>query len=204
MTNGESIVINLAARYAAAFGIMAISNKINQAVVTQEDNKYNVEVYEDFDPAFEEVTMSFGTDSNRIELSFAKMLEGTDDNNIYAPPLMMNFSREKSLIETQVSGGDAIVIERWGTKPWNIEIRGVLIDVENRNYPSKKIDQLCRLFDHNNVIEVEGVQFIEKNIKNIYLKDVSITPVEGFQDTMQFTLNASSINEVGFTLINPD
>lgn len=204
MTNGESIVINLAARYAAAFGIMAISNKINQVVVTQEDNKYNVEVYEDFDPDFEEVKFSFGDSNNPTDLFFAKMLEGSGDDTIYAPPLMMNFSREKSLIETQVSGGDAIVIERWGTKPWNIEIRGVLIDVENRKYPSKKIEQLCRLFEHNNTIAVIGQQFYEKNIKNIYLKDVSITPVEGFQDTMQFTLNASSINEVGFTLINPD
>ncbi len=60
MINGESIVINLAARYAAAFGIMAVSNKINQVVVTQEDNKYNIEVYEDFDPDFEEVKFSFG------------------------------------------------------------------------------------------------------------------------------------------------
>ncbi len=68
----------------------------------------------------------------------------------------------------------------------------------------KKVEQLCRLFEYNNTIAVVGQQFYEKNIKNIYLKDVSITLVEGFQDTMQFTLNASSINEVGFTLINPD
>ncbi|MEG0927259.1 DUF6046 domain-containing protein [Chryseobacterium sp.] len=204
MTNGESIVINLAARYAAAFGVMAISNKINQAVVTLEDNKYNIEVYEDFDPDFEEIKMTFGDVKNPIKLFFAKMLEGSADGSIYAPPLMINFSREKNLIETQVSGGDMVVIERWGTKPWNIEIRGILIDVDNHNYPSKKVDQLCRLFEHNNTIEVEGIQFIEKNIKNIYLRDVSITPVEGFQDTIQFALNASAINEVNFTLINPE
>lgn len=204
MTNGESIVINLAARYAAAFGVMAISNKINQAVVTQEDNKYNIEVYEDFDPDFEEIKMTFGDVKNPTELLFANMLEGSGDGSIYAPPLMMNFNREKNLIETDVSGGDMVVIERWGTKPWQIEIRGILIDVDNHKYPTKKVEQLCRLFEHNNTIGVVGQQFYEKNIKNIYLRDVSITPVEGFQDTIQFTLNASSINEVNFTLINPE
>ncbi|ROH98283.1 hypothetical protein EGI16_21640 [Chryseobacterium sp. G0240] len=204
MTNGESIVINLAARYAAAFGIMAINNRINQAVINREDNQYNVEVYEDFDPDFEAVIMSYGPARNPTKLKFAKMLEGSGDGSIYAPPLMMNFSRGKNLIETQVSGGDMVVIERWGTKPWDIEIRGILVDVENRSYPTDKIETLCRFFEYNNTIAVEGIQFIEKNITSIYLKDVSITSVEGFQDTIQFTLSASSINEVNFTLLNPN
>lgn len=204
MRNGESIVINLAARYAAAFGIMAINNRINQAVITREENEYNIEVYEDYDPTSEEVTMSYGSAGNQIELKFAKMLEGSGGGSIYAPPLMINFSREKNLIETEVSGGDMVVIERWGTKPWNIDIRGILIDVENHRYPTEKVDALCRFFEHNYTIRVKGQQFIEKNIKSIYLKDVSFTPVEGFQDTMQFTLSASSINEVNFTLINPN
>lgn len=204
MTNGESVIINLAARYAAAFGIMAINNRINQAVITREENKYNIEVYEDYNPDFEEVTMSYGSGKDAVSLKFAKMLEGSGEDSIYAPPLMMNFSREKNLIETEVSGGDMVVIERWGTKPWNIDIRGILIDVENRTYPTKKVDELCRFFEHNDTIEVIGKQFFEKNIVSIYLKDLSITTVEGFQDTLQFTLSASSINEVNFTLINPN
>ncbi|AYZ12887.1 hypothetical protein EGY05_13555 [Chryseobacterium arthrosphaerae] len=204
MTNGESIVINLAARYAAAFGIMAINNKINQAVINREENEYNIDVYEDYDPAFEEVTMSYGLKENKVSLKFAKMLEGSGDGSIYAPPLMMNFSREKNLIETEVSGGDTVVIERWGTKPWNIDIRGILIDVENHRYPTNKIDELCRFFENNSTIEVKGGQFLEKDITSIYLKEVSITSVEGFQDTMQFTLTASSIKEVTYSLINPN
>lgn len=204
MTNGESIVINLAARYAAAFGIMAVSNKINQAVVTREENQYKIDVYEDFDPDFEAVTMSYRSSDQNIELKFAKMLESSGDGSIYAPPLMLGFSREKNLIETEVSGGDAVVIERWGTKPWQIDIRGILIDVENRRYPSDKVDALCRFFENNSTIAVTGQQFIEKNIKSIYLKSVNITAVEGFQDTIQFTLSASSINEVNFTLIKPN
>ena len=198
MGNGEAVVINLAARYAAAFGMMAINNTINQAVVIKEDNKFQVEVYEDTDPDFEEIEMQY---ENTV-LKFGKMLES--EGSFYAPPLMINFEKEKKLIETEISGSDDVVIERWGNKSWVIDIRGVLIDVENRNYPSGKIQQLCRFFDYNNIIKVSGLQFGEKGIDSIYLKYVSITPVEGFQDTIQFTLKASSIREVSWTLLKPN
>ncbi|MDE5525696.1 DUF6046 domain-containing protein [Elizabethkingia meningoseptica] len=199
MRVGESVVINLAARYAAAFGIIAISNKINQVVAIKEDNKYQVDVYEEFDDTFEDVYFNY----NNKELKFSGMLEG-DTSSIYAPPLMMNFTRDKNLIETNVSGGDSVVIERWGTKPWNIDIRGILIDTEGHNYPSEKIKELCRFFEHNDIISVVGGQFYEKNVKSIYLKSVDITPVEGFSDTIQFTLKASSINPVTYTLVKPN
>lgn len=200
MTVGESVVINLAARYAAAFGIVAISNAINNVVVTREENKYGVEVYEDIDSVFEDITFKY----NGLELKFSQMLENDGSGSIYAPPLMINFSREKNLIETQISGGDGVVIERWGTKPWNIDIKGVLIDVENRKYPTSKIKELCNFFEHNNIIQVVGQQFGEKNIDSVYLKEVSISPVEGFQDTMQFTLTASSIKAATYTLLKPN
>lgn len=210
MTVGESVVINLAARYAAAFGIVAISNAINTAVISRDENKYSVDVYDDLDPAFEDVKFSYELppDNNgkikKMSLKFSAMLESDGEGTVYAPPLMINFSREKNLIETNISGGDGVVVERWGTKPWNIDIKGVLIDVENRTYPSNKITQLNDFFEKNTVINVVGLQFSDKNIDSIYLKDISITPIEGFQDTIQFSLQASSIKEVSYTLLNPN
>jgi hypothetical protein len=204
MNIGESVVLNLTARYAAAFGIMAINNRINQAVVTRSENDYDIQVYDDYDPDFEAITLIYGIAENEVKLRFSQMLESDGNGSIYAPPMMINFSREKNLIETEVSGGDAVVVERWGTKPWNIEMRGILIDLHNRKYPTQKVEDLCRLFEVNDTLKIEGDQFVEKNISRIYLKDVSITPVEGYMDTVQFTLAASSINEVSFTLINPN
>lgn len=208
MNVGESIVINLAARYGAAFGMMAVNNAINRATATRKENEYQIEIYEDIDEAFEEIEFLY-TDNNKIKpveksLKFGKMLENDGNGSIYAPPLMINFSREKSLIETNVSGGDGVVVEKFSNKPWVIDIRGILIDVKNRNYPTKKISELIQLFEHNNIIKVVGTQFMEKNITNIYIRDISITPVEGFQDTIQFTLNTSSIKEVSWTLLDPD
>lgn len=229
MTIGESIVINLAERYASAFGVMAVNNAINTVVATREPNEYRFEVYEDIDAVFEETEFSYyeftksevkilqsaGIYTPPIErkLKFGNMLllDTVDKsmrekimNSVYAPPLMINFSRQKNLIETPISGGDGVVIEKWGTKPWVIDIRGILIDVENRHYPTEKIKELVRFFDYDGVIKVVGIQFSEKNIDSVYLRDISFTPVEGFQDTMQFTISASSIREVSFTLLTPN
>lgn len=212
------MIINLAARYAAAFGAIAVGKLLSTTVLVKEnnqydievsegknnentpteDNKYDVNVYDAYDTEAE--VISFKYDGK--ELKFGEMLTG-DNANIYAPPLMMTFSRGKNLIVNEELAGDDIVVERWGTKPWSIDIRGVLIDVENRQYPKDKINLLARFFEYNNVIKVVGEQFYDKDIDSIYLTAVSITPVEGFKDTMQFNLSARSIKAVNYTLLKP-
>ncbi len=199
MDNGTSIVIDLAGRYAAAFGIVKASEMMSAAIVTKEDNKYEVEFFEDFNPVTEDVRLKY----NDEELRFFSMLTG-DSSTVFAPPMMMDFHREKDLIETETNGDDNIIVERWGTKPWEISMRGILVDVENRQYPTEQIRKLHRMFKHNNVIEVVGNLFEEKDIDTIYFKDVSITPMEGFSDTVQFSFTASSIKEVNWSLLKPN
>jgi hypothetical protein len=199
MDNGTSIVIDLAARYASAFGIVKASELMSAVVLTKEDNKYEVEFFDDFNPVTEDVRLRYNGD----ELRFFSMLSG-DSSSIFAPPLMMDFRREKDLIETETNGDDNVIVERWGTKPWEISMRGILIDVENRQYPTEHVRKLHRLFKHNNVVEVVGVLFEEKDIDMIYFKDVSITPLEGFSDSVQFSFTASSIKEVNWSLLKPN
>ena len=199
MDNGTSIVIDLVARYASAFGIVKASELMSAVVLTKEDNKYEVEFFDDFNPVTEDVRLRYNGD----ELRFFSMLSG-DSSSIFAPPLMMDFRREKDLIETETNGDDNVIVERWGTKPWEISMRGILIDVENRQYPTEHVRKLHRLFKHNNVVEVVGVLFEEKDIDMIYFKDVSITPLEGFSDSVQFSFTASSIKEVNWSLLKPN
>lgn len=199
MDNGTSIVIDLAGRYAAAFGIVKASEMMSAAVITKEENKYEVDFFEDFNPITEDVKLKY----DGGELRFFSMLSG-DSSTIFAPPLLMDFSREKDLIETETNGDDNVIVERWGTKPWEISMRGILVDVENRQYPTDQVRKLHRLFKHNDVIEVVGVLFEEKDISHIYFKDVSITPLEGFGDTVQFDFTASAIKETGWTLEEPN
>lgn len=199
MDNGTSIIIDLASRYASAFGIVKASEMMSAVSLSKEDNKYQLDFFDDFDEQDEEVKIVH----NQIVTSFGNMLFG-DTANVFAPPLMMDFDREKNLIETETNGEDNVIVERWGTKPWGIVMRGLLIDVENRKYPSAKIRDLHQLFKINDKLDVFGKQFEEKDIYYIYLKNVSIKILDGFSDTIQFTFTASSIKESTWTIKEPN
>lgn len=192
--------IDLAARYAAAFGMMAIGRQIDKAFIDKaENNDYKFDYFPAQASDIEYVKMEV---PGLEPLEFSSILSG-DKANIFAPPLMMTFSQEKSLIETEVNDDDPIVIERWGTKPWDISIKGVLIDLENRIYPSDEIRRLNQNWKYNGVIKVIGKQFEEKDIDTIYFKSIEFSGVEGYQDTIQFSIEAASIKGVNFTLLKP-
>lgn len=196
-----NITIDLIARYAAAFGMAAIGKEINKVFVEEKkDNDYSFEYFPLIDSGVEYVKMEIpGLES----LEFSAVLHG-DRGNIFAPPLLMGFSQEKSLIETEVNDDDPIVIERWGTKPWDITINGLLIDLDNRIYPTDEIRRLNQNWKYNGVVKVIGKQFEERDIDSLYFRFISFTAVEGYQDTIQFTINASSIKAVNFTLLKPN
>ncbi|MGP1500752.1 MAG: DUF6046 domain-containing protein [Bergeyella cardium] len=202
--NRTSVVINLATRYAAAFGLSKIDQYISNAVVTNEDNRYDIQYFSDFDPNTEKIRLEHSS----LSVEFGSMLVFNEKNEqeestVFAPPLMMDFRRSKEIIITETNGDDNVIIERWNTQPWEISMKGILIDVQNRHYPSDQIRKLHQLFKINDVLEVFGVQFEEKDIDAIYLKDISITPLEGFSDTIQFSFTASSIKSVSWNLLKP-
>ena len=202
--NRTSVVINLAVRYAAAFGISKLDQYVGNAVVTNEDNRYDIQYFEDFDPETEKIRLEHSS----LKVEFGNMLlfneNGKEkESTVFAPPLMMDFRRSKEIIATETNGDDNVIIERWNTQPWEISMKGILIDVQNRHYPSDQIRKLHQLFKINDVLEVFGVQFEEKDIDAIYLKDISITPLEGFSDTVQFSFAASSIKSVSWNLLKP-
>lgn len=203
--NRTSVVVNLAVRYAAAFGISKLDQYVSNAVVTNEDNRYDIQYFEDFDPETEKIRLEHSS----LKVEFGNMLlfneNGQEkESSVFAPPLMMDFRRSKEIIATETNGDDNVIIERWNTQPWEISMKGILIDVQNRHYPSDQIRKLHQLFKINDVLEVYGVQFEEKDIDAIYLKDISITPVEGFSDTVQFSFTASSIKSVSWNLLKPN
>jgi hypothetical protein len=198
----SNITIDLAARYAAAFGMKAIGNQIQKLFVEKsENNDYNFQYYPSLNS---DPKLSFEYSKLTIPdldpLEFGAVMQGKQ-GVLFAPPLLMSFDQEKSLIETEVNDSDPIIIERWGTKPWNITLNGVLIDLENRRYPSDEIRRLNRNWQYNGVVKAVGTQFEERDIDTIYFKSISFTAVEGFQDTIQFSIQASSIKGVNFTLL---
>lgn len=197
----SNITIDLVSRYAAAFGMMAAGKAIEKVFVDRKENDdYSFETFPLVNSDVEYVKLEVpGIDT----LEFNAILHG-DKGNLFAPPLLLGFSQEKSLIETEVNDDDPIVVERWGTKPWNITLNGLLIDLDNRVYPTNEIQRLNKSWKHNGVIKVVGKQFFEKEIDSLYFRSIEFTSVEGYQDTIQFTINASSIKAVNFTLLKPN
>lgn len=193
----QELVISLSGRYAAAFGFLATTKLPTQARVT---NDYSVVTYPVAEGNFEDVEFLY--EGNTVK--FGDMLLAKDFDGLLAPPPIINFTQDKDLIETQINGTDNLVIERWGTKPFDVRMRGLLIDVKNRHYPEGLIKQLYSLFKYNNVVDVVGTQFFDKDIKTIYFTNIEFNPVQGFEDTIQYGLVARSIKPVSFTLINPN
>ena len=197
----RNITIDLVSRYAAAFGMMAAGKGIEKVFIEKkEDKNYDFQLFPLADNTVEYSKLEIpGLES----LEFSSVLHG-NVGTIFAPPLLLGLSQEKSLIETEVNDDNPIVIERWGTKPWDININGLLIDLENRVYPTNQIRRLNQNWKYNGVVKAIGKQFEELNIDTIYFRSISFTRVEGYQDTVQFTINASSINAVNFTLLKPN
>ena len=197
----SEIILSLAPRYIAAFGQVAISKALAKRNNEEKANDYDIDFYDAADKKFENITLKF--DSKEVNFGSVLFTDDTD-SKVLAPPPFIAFEQSKTLIETGVNGTDNIVIERWGTKPWSIRMRGLLIDMERHIYPEKKVKELYKLFQYNGVVDCIGKQFIDKKIKSLYFKRVSFQGVEGFQDTIQYTIEARSIRAVGFTLLEPN
>ncbi|REH00269.1 DUF6046 domain-containing protein [Flavobacterium aquicola] len=197
----KNITIDLVARYAAAFGMMAAGKAIEKVFIEKKENRdYNFKYLPLQDGGIEYVKFYV---PGLEPLEFNALLHGAR-GTIFAPPLLMGFDQEKSLIETEVNDDDPIVVELWGTKPWNITINGLLIDLDHRIYPTDEVRRLNQNWKVNGVIKVVGLQFEERDIDSIYFRSISFTSVEGYQDTVQFSINASSIKAVNFTLLKPN
>ena len=196
MENGQSIVLDLASRYGRALGIVLSSEGMSQVVITKEDNKYQVETFGEA-TNFEEITMEY----ENTRLVFNSFIGG-EQSTVFAPPPILSFSRSKKLIETETNG--STIVERWNTNEWEITIQGILVDIENHNYPDSQIQQIVTLFEHNDIIKVVGAQFYDKGIDSIYIVSITINPKEGYSDTVAYTLSAKSVKEVTFNLLEGD
>jgi hypothetical protein len=205
--------IDLGLRYKNAFGYVAVSqgNSLQQKDfkkkngLTKETATGNVYATVDRNTSFEELTLRAGA----YELFFGDALaEGSTRGKVFAPPPMMSYSRDKTIITTPVDDSDddptndAFVVERYNSGQWDIKIQGLLIDMVNHEFPAYQLKVLRQFFDQNQIVEVEGQWWDALNIKSIYLKSFAPVGVQGFEDTIQFTIQAYSIKPVEFFLKN--
>ena len=190
-------------RFQNAFGFIAgnISAKLIEQGFGEEvkESGLNLAVYNlDSNTSFDEVTLRRYDASYR----FAYSSISDDYKGIFATPPMFSLKRAKKLVITPIDNSDFEVVERYGTEPWEISWRGLLIDMENHEFPLDKLQELNKIFDVNDIWSVDSDILLAVGVDSIYIKDISIDFVEGYEDTVAYTLTMRQIKSLEYSLIN--
>jgi hypothetical protein len=193
---------NLGDRYKMAFGFVAANMSTTLA-----DNGFAKEVQQpqnsqvfllDTKTKFDEVKLY----RDKIEFDFAFRQIAEQYNTVFATPPMLGFSRQKKLIVTNIDNVDDIeVVERYNTSPYDIDWKGLLIDMENHSFPADKLKQLNEIFKHNGIWNVSSEIFDALEITAIYIQDIQIDFVEGFEDTIAYSFKMRAIKDLEYQLL---
>lgn len=121
-------------------------------------------------------------------------------SGVLAPPPMLSFKREKNIITTRIDGSDAVIVESFGAKEWDITLDGILVDMQHHTYPANEMRQLREMFEANTTFEVWDCDILaDLGIEQIYfdkLEDLKV--LEDYPDTVKFALKAKSIKPLEF------
>ena len=191
--------IDLYSRVEAAFGFVAANALVNADTMLA---KSTMQVFDDGDKTFAELELM----SKGISYKFSLTDPFSSDSvEITAPPPMVRFSREKNISRTIIDNSDYEVVENFGKKSWNIQLEGIIVDVQRHWYPSEWVKKVREIFDIDDSLKVVSQIFQDLGINQIYFDRLDeLTFVEGFNDTLKYKLTAYSIKSTEFFLLgNP-
>lgn len=182
---------------------------------------FNIDTFDPVDPNFDNILLR--SDEAGIEVKFGDMpfLKGKSITNdiiekitglfggdedptgtipVFAPPPMISFSKEKKLGTTEVGGGNDEVIENYGHKAWEIKMQGLLVDMVNHHYPLEQDKMLTRIFDADVIYEVQSQLMQAKGIYNVVFRKINTSPIQGYTDTLKYTLYGRSHKGIESTI----
>lgn len=111
---------------------------------------------------------------------------------------LIGLSLSKTIVETATVGKErkGTVKEYICTEDYEITIKGLCVhedSVRRDEYPAEQVQELHRLFEINDSLEVVGNPFLELfGIRNIVLKDLELEEMAGEQGMQKFTVSAVS------------
>jgi len=173
----------------------------NSRYIRQSNDKdyKDLHLYSVVDYNFADMELRY--EGQSLKFSFGSLMEETE--GIIAPPPLVAFRRSKNLGITVIDDGDeSEIVENFGINSWDIDIRGLLVDMDEHYYPKSKMIEIRRFFEVNDVIEVISPLFQDLGINSIYFREQSVEPVEAYPDTIKFSLQAKSIKPAEFSIIN--
>lgn len=212
--------VDLISRYQSAFGFVGgtlvgeLEGMANKAIFKagiaynearweaekagRKETKFDVSLYAPADWHWAEMTLTH--EDTKLNFSIGGLTSETE--GVFAPPPLMRFRRTKNITVTVVDGGDeAEIVENFGVNSWDIDLNGLLVDMDEHGYPGTKVQELAKFFEINDVIEVACPLLLDMGIKSIYFKEQGFEPVEGVPDTVKYSLTAKSIKPALFSLI---
>jgi Domain of unknown function (DUF6046) len=193
---------NLGDRYKQAFGFVAtnmssiLKNNGFFDEVQQPQNS-NILVW-DKNTQFDEVKLY----RDKINLDFGWRNVSDMYDTVFATPPILSFSRTKKLVITPIDNVDDIeIVERYNTAPYDIDWKGLLVDTKNHTFPTAKLKELNQIFKHNGIWNVSSEIFDALEITAVYIQDVNIEFVEGFEDTIAYTFKMRAIKDLEYQIL---
>ena len=197
------MIFDFSGRVQAAFGFVTAAasrvlyDKLFGEVV--KESGLNVDVYiSGKEATFDEITLRY----NAEKYYFAYRSFSDDYSGVFATPPMLSMKRAKRLVITPIDNSDIEVIERYGTEPWEITWRGLLIDMENHEFPIDKLEAINKIFEANREWTVDSEILRKIGVETIYISDINIDFVEGFEDTIAYTMTTRALRSLEVQLTN--
>lgn len=203
--------LDFASRFQAAYGFIPVLTSNHRTIPGSQYLPVigDVKIISGAPSVFEDTTFIAGPED---ELLFAgqRLGKSGDLGNVFAPPVLWSPNKRKRVIITELDSGPLSdedetvpgteVVERYGDSEWDIVIDGLLVDMDQHQFPLAKLETIRKFFERPQAIEVVGQIWDVMGIKSIWFYEFSHRGVPGFQDTVSFTMMARSIRPVEFYL----
>lgn len=199
------MIFDFAGRYSTAFGFTPghISNKLievgfDRAIKQHHDTNFRASVFVfDSNTHFDEVMLY--NDSEEYLFAYRELAE--EYSQVFATPPILSLRRAKNLVITPLDNTDIEVVERYSTEPYQITFRGLLIDMEEHNFPLDKLETLNRIFEVNSIWKVSSEILAAVGVDSIVIQDINIDFVEGYEDTIAYTFVARATKSIEYQLV---
>jgi hypothetical protein len=119
-----------------------------------------------------------------------------------APPPVPSFRRGKHVVKTAIDRAEAEVIEHFGLKPYTINLRGIIVDMDEHQYPGQLLSSVHEMFAEPGTFKAIGDIFYDLGIDEIFFEDdFSVEFVEGYADTVKYSVRATQVVPVEFQVM---
>jgi hypothetical protein len=112
------------------------------------------------------------------------------DAYTFPPTTVMKLKRSKAVVEQEVQNGGAFVVEGIHSGRYELELSGRLVSTDKFRRPETQVAALERICSLRAALEIENEFLNSRGIYELYIQSWSIDPPQGFQNTVNFSLQA--------------